>query len=434
MTWSLKKVLAFWAIFLMGCQTVPVEKVETKPPVQIGMGEDLAPIKFDRVAFRIRRGEPIGSINANILVCSPNSGKLYWNQGRVLTRDMEFSDIFFDELDRIGFDVLGDPTKMFAGAIEGAKKPEYLIGAEVQDVKMNLCEKVNFWTGLPNGLYTGKASIRINWQVYSTFQRKVVYETSTKGYTEITEPTAGEGPLFLNQAFGVATANLAADQAFLELLRTESRMANFVKNTGEAAIEIPGSARFHAPISKQIDQIRPAVVIIRNGLGHGSGFFISPNLIMTNHHVVEGSNHVKIRLITGREFIGEVIRRHAKRDVALVQVEAGGYLSLPIRMEPLKITEEIFAIGAPLDEKNAGTVTKGIVSKFRTNQFGLEDIQSDTDIQGGNSGGALVDGQGNLVGLTYAGIGETSIGINYFIPIYDALKKLNIEIKERGRS
>ncbi len=106
-------------------------------------------------------------------------------------------------------------------------------------------------------------------------------------------------------------------------------------------------------------------------------------------------------------------RTHDKRDVALIQVETSGHQPLPLRLESLKITEEVFTVGSPLKEIYLGTVTKGIVSKFRTNKLGMENIQADVDIPPGNSGGALPDANGNLVGVTYAGVGESSIGMNF---------------------
>ena len=100
---------------------------------------------------------------------------------------------------------------------------------------------------------------------------------------------------------------------------------------------------------------------------------------------------------------------------------------------PLTVSEEVYAIGAPLQERLRGTVTRGIVSAFRRDRLtGLETIQADVSIQGGNSGGPLVDAQGNLVGLTVAGYvvpGSTgSAGLNLFIPIGDALDRLRLEI------
>ena len=82
-------------------------------------------------------------------------------------------------------------------------------------------------------------------------------------------------------------------------------------------------------------------------------------------------------------------------------------------------------------------MTRGIVSKFATNRSGMEDIQADVDIQGGNSGGPLLDGKGNLVGISYAGIGppgKFSSGLNFFIPIMDALEKLKLAFKTRKES
>lgn len=66
---------------------------------------------------------------------------------------------------------------------------------------------------------------------------------------------------------------------------------------------------------------------------------------------------------------------------------------------------------------------------------GCQTIEADVDIQGGNSGGALLDGHGNVVGVSYAGIGppgKFSAGVNFFIPIMDALKKVNIEFAKPG--
>jgi len=89
-----------------------------------------------------------------------------------------------------------------------------------------------------------------------------------------------------------------------------------------------------------------------------------------------------------------------------------------------------------LDKELSGTVTRGIVSKFTTNRAGMEDIQADVDIQGGNSGGPLLDKNGNVVGISYAGIGpagQFSAGVNFFIPIADALRSLNINFRKRNQ-
>ena len=71
-----------------------------------------------------------------------------------------------------------------------------------------------------------------------------------------------------------------------------------------------------------MDYIRLGVVTLSVADQHGSGFFISPTLILTNNHVVRGHDIVRVTLITGRKLLGEVVRTHPQRDVALVSVES----------------------------------------------------------------------------------------------------------------
>lgn len=172
------------------------------------------------------------------------------------------------------------------------------------------------------------------------------------------------------------------------------------------------------PIAEHATEVRRAVTTIDNGLSHGSGVYISPSLLLTNYHVVEGHDSVLVRNLDGHWQRGEVLRRDRRRDVALVQTSISGPAFLPIRTEPLKLTEDVFAIGTPRLRGMAGTVTKGAVSGFPRNDEGLTDIQADVAVNPGNSGGALVDGRGNLVGLTYAGFATAGRRGNGIEPVH----------------
>jgi len=117
---------------------------------------------------------------------------------------------------------------------------------------------------------------------------------------------------------------------------------------------------------------------------------------------------------------------------------------LPIQLQTPEVAAEIYAIGTPREEKFSTTMTRGIVSAYRTVRDGaftqdetaqdLKIIQGDAVIHGGNSGGAVVDRFGNVVAVAVAGIvlGDRKVGtsINYYIPVADALKHLNIELVE----
>ena len=103
----------------------------------------------------------------------------------------------------------------------------------------------------------------------------------------------------------------------------------------------------------------------------------------------------------------------------------------PIRRRPLRVGEEVYAIGTPYERTLRASVTRGIVSALRIEEGTNQPIiQSDADIQGGSSGGPLVDASGNVVGISVSGVFEgpkkLSSGLNFFIPIHDALKKLGL--------
>ena len=420
----------FLFLALAGCQNIPVKvpEVKTQDPVEIKDPSEIAPIKFDRVGIKVKRGTPIGSYDPEffgLTGCFGTGGNIFWNQGRVLARDIEFADLFYEEMKNANFNVVGNPDKMFAGASDDRRKPSYLIGGQIEEIKLNVCDEIDFWTGWRRNTQKGKGAVKVLWQVYSVINREVVYETKTQGAATLERGAADGEMVILHNAFANAVINLAADQGFVDVLSADAPSILDIRKVDDVELLIKPYPPRTRPITDTIDQTRMSVVTIETGLSFGSGFFITPTLIMTNFHVVGNGQFMRIKLLTGRRILGEVIRRHPKRDVAIIQVEKSGNVPIPIRATPLKVTEEVYAIGSPRQKKMAGTVTRGIVSKFRTNRSGMEDIQADVDIQGGNSGGPLLDAKGNLVGISYAGIGppgKFSSGLNFFIPIMDVIE------------
>ncbi len=427
------------AAYVAGCRHIPVEvaRVEIKEPISIENPSKLAPIQLQKIGVRIRRGTVIGAYEFVPLKCKRFADNMFWNQGRVVSKDMEFADLFYEEMKDANFNVVGNPNEMFSGRIRDEVQPAYLIGAQVEDIKMQVCDHMDAWNGRPLLVQSGKGSLKVRWQVFSPFNKKIVYETTTEGMSETEQPAYNGELVIITEAFAMAASNLASDRGLVDLLSRDWHANLDIRAVDDVDLEIHEQKRYASPISENIDQIRFGIVTIDTGLRHGSGVFISPTLILTNHHVVESYDIVRVTLLTGRKILGEVVRKHPERDVALIQVEDSGHRSVPIRMQPLKLAESVFAIGSPMEKEFSGTVTKGIVSKFTPNRFGLEDIQADVDIQPGNSGGPLLDKNGNLVGITYAGYSDTkgrsSIGMNLFIPVYDAIDKLNIIFLKRKR-
>jgi serine protease Do len=155
----------------------------------------------------------------------------------------------------------------------------------------------------------------------------------------------------------------------------------------------------------------------------GSGFIIDKEgLILTNNHVVEKTDEIKVTLSDKREFKAEIIGRDPKTDLALIRIKADTPLEpLPLGdSEKLDVGDWVVAIGNPFGLGH--TVTAGIVSaKFRQLGTGSYDnfIQTDASINPGNSGGPLLNTVGEVVGINSAIFTQTggSVGIGFAIPI-----------------
>ena len=168
----------------------------------------------------------------------------------------------------------------------------------------------------------------------------------------------------------------------------------------------------------------------------GSGVIISPDgYIVTNNHVVEGADELTVTLNDNREFSARIIGTDKTTDLALVKVDGKNLPSLPIGdSDKLKIGEWVIAVGNPFNLNS--TVTAGIVSAKARSLYanGVESfIQTDAAINQGNSGGALVNTQGELVGINamlYSQTGSYS-GYGFAIPT-TIMNKVVSDLKKYG--
>jgi Do/DeqQ family serine protease len=156
----------------------------------------------------------------------------------------------------------------------------------------------------------------------------------------------------------------------------------------------------------------------------GSGVIVDASgLIVTNNHVVEGADQVKVSLHDNREFEAEVVLKDARSDLTVLRIKDGREKLPAIEFadsDALQVGDLVFAIGNPFGVGQ--TVTHGIVSALARTQVGITDyqffIQTDAAINPGNSGGALVDISGKLVGINTAIFSRSggSQGIGFAIP------------------
>ncbi|TDQ84507.1 trypsin-like peptidase [Dongia mobilis] len=430
-------LLAVALLAVSGCRGISV------PPVPVlqsaaGANDRLAPIQIDRIVFNLTRGQQVGSYRGGHVytgcgaTLSPEP--IYWKAGRVSADDAETQDVLGDALRGAGYNVVGPSEDLF---VDTGSQAEFLVGGRVDRMLMDVCDEVSMMNARWLGTQSGEISVDVTWQVYSLLDRRVVLETRSQGFAAMQDGMPdGEVELIL-RGLAAAARNLAADRQLHALLRQDrQQLAAAAAPTSadprtQPAVVLRPVALPEGALSERMRRVQASVVTIRSSRGQGSGFFVAPDLVLTNAHVVGGAERVRVVLLDGRAIDARVLRRAPNRDVALVQIIQGSHAPLSLRLEPPDLAEEVYAVGSPLDESLAGTITRGIVSRYQRDAEGFELIQADATIQQGSSGGPLLDAAGRVVGLSQsvlAGEDELSLGINFFIPIADALLHLNVRI------
>jgi len=177
----------------------------------------------------------------------------------------------------------------------------------------------------------------------------------------------------------------------------------------------------------------------RNHSGLGSGVIIDHHrgVIVTNHHLIEGAKRIEVKLEDGRSFDATPLGSDQETDIALLQINASNLQALPLGDSgALRVGDFVIAVGNPFGLGN--TATSGIVSALGRSNLGLERfeefIQTDASINVGNSGGALVNLNGKLVGINTAILAPNggSVGIGFAIPI-NMVREISNQLLRHGK-
>jgi len=206
-------------------------------------------------------------------------------------------------------------------------------------------------------------------------------------------------------------------------------------------------------LAAAVEKSYDGAVMIRNYSNNkvsstGSGFIYKVDdkyaYIMTNHHVVSGGNKWTVITSTDEEIEGKVLGSDEYLDLAVVRVEKRSYMDAMVigDSDKIKLGDTIFTIGAPVGYEYRGTVTKGIVSGLNrlvevsvknaySGDWVMEVIQIDAAVNPGNSGGPLLNSNGEVIGVISMKLVENSIeGMGFAIPIDYAMS--HVETLEKG--
>jgi Do/DeqQ family serine protease len=170
----------------------------------------------------------------------------------------------------------------------------------------------------------------------------------------------------------------------------------------------------------------------------GSGVIVSTSgYVLTNHHVVEAADEIEVALADGKKLLAKVVGNDPETDLAVLRISGENLPAITFgSAENLRVGDVVLAIGNPFGVGQ--TVTSGIVSALGRTGLGINTfenfIQTDAAINPGNSGGALIDAQGNLIGINTAIFSRSggSMGIGFAIPVSTAKMVLDQIVKSGG--
>jgi S1-C subfamily serine protease len=416
-------LLATLAVPLAAAAAGPtgVKTVETRAAIPAANGAS-APLIVLKKTLVKATDEKVGTLRSGLFCGNPQDIRFVSQIGSLFTANAFRS--FRHELDLAGY-----PKPQASDAIfdTGAPKaaPDYEVGLAIRDLQIDGCKS--------GANFDGGMWVQLHWELFAPRLQKVVYSVDTEGAAQTGPNERVTASDIATRAVTAAIRNLLADPGFAAQVKAppSGPVPEAAKATGGDSAETGKLALAHRPAAgaklvDEVPELRSAVVTITNGLGSGSGFYIdSRGYLLTNQHVVGDAQFVKVKLANGRELVGEVIRSDRARDVALVKTEGVALAPLAIAADEPPAGTDVYAVGSPLGEKFASSVTRGVISGTRvTNDQRW--LQSDVRVMPGSSGGPLLGVDGAVVGIASRGVSSGLAGINLFVPIQDALTVLQI--------
>jgi len=424
MTFPLRATLTFSLALTMGtalAADLPPPPAVAQKQALSAQGADIkGTLSVDKLKITILQGDDMGG-NTYGWFCA-NRQPLTATENYIKNYGGYMASVVTQELKRLGYPLAGK-GQATAFDVDVNAAPDFRVGGILTEAKHELC-----WL---DNKAEGWVYYKIDWALFSEKQQKVVYQATAEGMTVSKDKI----PDLPKRAIVSSLSNFLSSPAVLEALKTTDATVAAAPTAPAAAsadaasgtLAIKGVALTGGGALKNQAQLRNAVVTLETASGSGSGFFINKDgHLLTNAHVVKGSKYARIKLQNGDKAVAEVIKVNEQTDVALLKTALTDSDALALRSGPaLEVGSDVYAIGSPLGVLN-NSMTRGVLSADRVLQ-GRRVLQSDAAVTFGSSGGPLLDGDGRVVAITRGGV-ESGKGFNFFIPIEEALKALQISV------
>ncbi len=394
------KQIAF-ILFLFFCLT---------PNIKAQSQDQLISVRFTEYAFE--DGQFIGYIN--------DKKKIKYHSDKPF-RDLGFPNILhhyvIEGLESNDIEALEEHKQK--RKITGLTKPRVVIQAIIDSVYFH-------YSGKYQQEYAGYISLKGKWQLYSSQNPDEIVKSFPFKVTE--ERFAGSTEYILAPPLRLTAEKIGQNELFLKAV--EDIEASYL-------IEAQGKESYLKTVKEyeekndkiNIQRAIKAVYTLESKEGHGSAVLVSEDgHLLTNYHVIHEAKELRIISNSGEKFDVKVLKTNSDYDIALLQIEAEDLTPLKISTKAkVEVGENVFAIGTPLFSDLSQSVSRGIISGIRDLPY-MKIIQTDVSISPGNSGGALMDANGELIGITTFKISDDRAeGIGFCIPIDEVIRALNLQ-------
>lgn len=322
----------------------------------------------------------------------------------------EYRVFVLEELRRAGYNAVGAENLVFGK--DEAEKADLVLGGTVKELECRL---------LGGSL---RCSVGIEWQLLDRASDRVVYRVLAR-HTEYQVPKDNDAAASKALTLG-ALRQLLKRPTFRRF--ADAPQAALPKDDDYSAATFKACTAQPHEMPADFERVADGTVVVKSAGGIGSGFFLGPDgLVLTAAHVVS-SGQVELKTRGGQSLKATVVRLSQKSDVALLSVGKSDTARpcLELELAPRSPGQDIYAIGSPAGEQLAFSLSRGIVSGLRT----ISDVpllQTDASLSPGNSGGALVEAKGRVVGVVSRKIaGHAVEGLGFAIPIEAGLLALRL--------
>jgi len=405
----------FVVISFAGCTGMtPLQKEDYSHVVIPRHVNGSQPIAFRRVILDIPAGKIIGSHHAGLLRASLSTYS--WERSGGIVGPESFNVEATEELRRSGFDVLGEGNQVFGE--DTSYKARYQLGATIKDLAFNTYDPMagNF----------SEASVKVEWLLQDAYSRQIISTYTNSGYGKLN----GVAPGVLPRAFRDALMKMIATSRMPDLVAKGATNLNQAPSYSELINVTVARPALPRSLPDDMDKVMLGVVVIRAGEVTGNGVVVSSDgYILTAAHVVSGTKEVAVRFKSGLQLNASVIRVDPEQDIALIRIPGSGHQAVELNLDaPDKVGSELYAIGVPLGEELAFTVTKGVISGYREREGDkARFIQTDASLNPGNSGGPLLNKSGKVIGIvSYKIVLPGFEGLAFGVPVDVIAKRLGI--------